>query len=548
MSIKSPEKKVPLELDVIGLAERSVDIYLSKEIEEREDFREHALRTARLVRSVAGGLMPKEVIAATLLHDIADRLHNKNSNKNNPKREAAAREALGEFFTDPQLDYGLGEYISCLLADMVKVESDSGEHRIEMATKAKTCNGDDILPEAVKMISEQYNGKVPKDVWRRVEPLLEFDPMRRFMKDVNLESLVVKACELVDNMKYPSSKRESAWLQDVLEAESYYAPMMEVLGLDGLASMLRGEAHILRLKGQQRHDSIDEARRMNADIEAAGIRNIVASVIGGKALVHSAVYGLTQGQDDYPVHVGEFAVEHSSGRLIAGNYRLKTDGSLANKHSHKYEGEMPMDVLGLTVISGDIKSSAYDFADFVAERLPHFEARPARNKEKAVYVQGDREYIEQVKYALRLVGVDHDICEFKEDRSELIEIRGYKEYQVSKVTMIAEKDGVGVPTEVQFVTKEERARARLREVSHLIYKYLGSLEKFEEEKSGGELSCDQRLQLERKKAKRNRPIIASAMETLEDCHERKANMRSDNLMVNRRSVPRGEALVMDILS
>lgn len=544
------ERERSPEFNVVDLAGRSLDIYLSHDVGEREGFGAHAARTAMLVRSVAGDLVPQEVVAATLLHDVADRLHNKESSKNNPRREAAAREALEEFFTNPGLSNESGEYITCLLADMIKVEKDSGEHRIKMASKSKNCNGDDILPEAVKMISEHYDGKIPSEVWRRVEPLLEFDPMRRFMKGVNLESLIIKSCELVDNMKYPSSKRESAWLQDVLEAESYYAPMMEVLGLDGLASMLRGEAHILRLEGQGRQDLIDRARKINSDIMRVGIQNIATEILGGKSAILQSAVGGMGGGSDRPVQLGEFAVETGDGRLMSGNYRLKTDGSLANKMNGKYDGKVPMDLLGLTVISKDLETSADDFASFIAERLPEFEAKPARGKEKAIYVRGGAKYIEQIKFALTDRGVDHSICQFKEDEAELIDIRGYEDYRVSKVTFIANKDGVEVPTEVQFVTKQERKRARLGEVSHLIYKYLKSLEEFPEEKlmRERELAPDELIALEIKRAERNGPIVDAAMETLEHCYGRKGNMRPYNLAVNHRSVARGDKLLRDVVA
>lgn len=547
MPVKTIEQESSTEFDVVAAAERILDIYNTQETGERADFRDHATRTMALTRAFAGNLMPKEGTAISVLHDIADRLHNKDSSKNTPEREEAARKALLDLFTDPELSEEEGEYMLCLLADMIVVEKNSGEHRIDMAKSAKNSegNGNGPSPEVIEMISEQYQGPIPAEVWGRIEPLLDFDSMRRFMKEVNLESLIIKACELVDNMQHPSSARESAWLQDVLEAESYYAPIMEVLGLDGLASMLRGEAHILRLNGQGEHGSISAAKEMHDAIECVGIRNVVANILSGEAAIESAVGELTTGQGDYPVHVGVFVVKTGSG-LIDGNYRLKTVGSLASKMSNKYNGEAPMDVLGLTVISDNVESSARDFANFIADRLPHFEAKKARGKESPIFISGTTEYINTIKRVMQENGLDQSMCQFREDEADFVEARGYKNYEVSKVTFIAIQDGVEIPTEVQFVTDAERKRARRGEVSHLIYKYLDQLTKLPGEERWSELSREEKLELEREKAKRNSSIIESGKEIQSDCYDRKKNMSPGNFQVNPRSLPRGEVLAWDL--
>ena len=547
MSVSTTERESSVEFDIVAAAEQALDLYCSQETGERSDFPEHAMRSRDLATAFAGGLMPKECIAVSTLHDIADRLHNKESSKNTPERERASREALLKFFTDPRLGSTEGEYMLCLLADMVVVEKHSGVHRIEMAKQARNSdnNGNGPPSEVVEMISEQYQGSVPAEVWGRIEPLLDFDSMRRFMKEVNLESLIIKACELVDNMQNPSSVRESAWLQDVLEAESYYAPTMEVLGLDGLASMLRGEAHILRLMGQGEQAVIDSAREMYTAIEKVGIRNVVANILSGEAAIDPAVGELAVGQGDHPVHVGEFVVE-TGGDTMSGNYRLKTVGSLANKMSGKYNGEAPMDVLGLTVISDDEKSSANDFVHFIMNRLPDFKDQKAKGKQSSMFISGTAEYICTIKQVMREKGFDESRCQFREDEADFIEVRGYKNYEVSKVTFIVEQDGVKIPTEVQFVTKAERKRARQGEVSHLIYKYLNQLPKLPGEEGLSELSREEKLDLERRRALRNRPIIEAGKETQSDCYDRKENMSPDDLQVNRRSLPRGEALAWDM--
>lgn len=540
------ERESSPEYDIMAAAERALDIYCSFDTGERADFREHAVRTMKLVRAFAGNLIPREAMAATLLHDIADRLHNKTSSKNNPQREEAARAALGEFFTDPKLGEEQGEYILCLLADMIKIEGNSGEHRIKMA--AESTNGGGVSAEVVKMISESYEDEIPPDVWQRVEPLLDFNPMRRHLKGVNLEAQIIKSCELIDNMIHPSSSRESAKLQDVLEAESFYAPTVEVLGIDGLASTSRGDAHILRMVGRGEHDLINQVREKYEAIERVGIDRLVAEILGGESTVAPAVGELNPGQGDFPVHIGEFVVDVGEDQpAAAGNYRLKTVGSWADKMAGKYDGEIPPDILGLTVISNDSESLANDFVNFIANRLPNFYSQTAKNKKAAIYVQGTTEYINEIKRAMGARGIDESTCQFEEDKDIFVKARGYKDYEVAKVTFITSLDGEDVPTEVQFVTKEGRKRARLGEISHIIYKYLEQLPKIDGQDRYREMTDEQKVEFLGRRAERDRPIIEAAVETLSDCYDRKENMSPCNLQVNRRSIEGGVALGRDIM-
>ena len=60
-----------------------------------------------------------------------------------------------------------------------------------------------------------------------------------------------------------------------MEAESFYAPLCEVMGFDGLAASLRSQAHIIRLKGQGEHDLIEEIREQYETIRHIGVRNFL---------------------------------------------------------------------------------------------------------------------------------------------------------------------------------------------------------------------------------------------------------------------------------
>lgn len=502
--------------------------YASHETGERSDLVDHADRVASLVNSFAGKLIPEEAIATVYLHDVVDRFANVNSGKYNPEREAVAREVLTDVFSDPMMSLEQGNYCSAILADMVTIETASGKHRRDMAPSAKNGNNNGITSEVQGMITDKYNGQIPPDVWKKTEPLIDFDHMRRHIKDVNLESLIIKACELVDNMRHPSSSRESALFQDVLEAESYYAPIIEALGLEGLAGLLRSEAHKRRLVGQGKSDCVEAARSVHDGIVDAGIISIVGQLFDDD----SRSYILPAVKEDSatgepPVYIGEFVTQTTSDTMISGNYRLKAIGSLANK-INRYGGEkLPMDTVGLMVISSDSKQSAIDFANFIEKRVDMFDLYPAESKTHPIFIQGSEEYVANVESELGSRGVDPSSYQTKAETRQEAERDGFRQYEVSKVTFMVKNDGEDIPVEVQFITRDERRRSRLGEVAHIIYKYLSQFE---------DISNQDR-----------KAVIASAVETLQDVYDRKKHLNPNSLDVNERSIARSDALLAKIV-
>lgn len=525
-----PSSSIDVSMPIERLFERGAMEALERYAEyapdsERADIIEHAIRTQELVKSFAGNDISDEAVSLALLHDVVDRALMDNSHsKYSPKKTESANLALLEFFSNPMLSQEQCEYAACILTDLVKTEEESGRHRKTMARKALE-EENSGYEEVCEMISERYEDDIPEEVWKTAQPLLDFTHMRRFMKEINIESFIIKACELVDNIEKPTSKRESAWLQDVLEAESFYAPIAEVLGYEGLAARLRSSSNIRRLKGQGECICVDKAQQDYEKITKIGEENLIAAVFGGgkeNSLIHPAVDNLDSA-DEKPVVMGEFVGILSDGKYISGNYRIKTEGSIANKLCNN-KGEM-MDKFGVMVISENVDTAARDFAYFVAERLSVFTPKPAASKKSPIYIQGGLDYVQKVEDHLHALGIDSGQYETKIDTEEMAEERGYGKYEVSKVTFILEYEGVEIPTEIQFLTKAERHRSRLGEVAHIIYKYLEQYSSARNQ-SVDELPGDVR-----------KDIVEDAKEVLKDMYERRAEMKESRgrLGINKRS-------------
>ena len=487
-----------------------LDGYISCTEGEREDFKDHAYRVYKIVKAYTSDDLPPEAASLSLIHDVADRMFNKKSTKYNDTWARNATDALYEFMDDENISHDQLKYSACLLADMVEIEQNAAHHRKLMAKIAEEESNDDYR-EAYSLIAERYMGKVSPDQWRVAQPLLDLDHMRMGMDKVNIEAFIIKGAEIMDNLQYPSSKRESAVLQDVLEAESFYAPILEAMGYEAFAAELRSVAKVRRLIGQGKEDLVKSAKETQDRVLQVGMDKIADKIFGVNDGTINYAIRKDEDSGEYSTHMGEFAADTKYGNMVAGNWRIKTVGSLADKLKG---GDGIMDIVGMMVISRDRETTACDFAHFIADRLKEFRPVCARSKNRPVYIQGTKEYVDAVEQNLRELGVGSDEYLVKIDTDEKREQRGYSIYEISKVTFAVDVDDVEVPVEIQFITKDERRRARTGEVSHIAYKYLQS-QGFGKDNLEKETT---RQRVERMK------IVSLAKEVLGDLHKRRYDM------------------------
>ena len=487
-----------------------LDGYISCTEGEREDFKDHAYRVYKIVKAYTSDDLPPEAASLSLIHDVADRMFNKKSTKYNDTWARNATDALYEFMDDENISHDQLKYSACLLADMVEIEQNAAHHRKLMAKIAEEESNDDYR-ETYSLVAERYVGKVSPDQWRVAQPLLDLDHMRMGMDKVNIEAFIIKGAEIMDNLQYPSSKRESAVLQDVLEAESFYAPILEAMGYEAFAAELRSVAKVRRLIGQGKEDLIKSAKETQDRILQVGMDKIADKIFGVNDGTINYAIRKDEDSGEYSTHMGEFAADTKYGNMVAGNWRIKTVGSLADKLKG---GDGIMDIVGMMVISRDRETTACDFAHFIADRLKEFRPVCARSKNRPVYIQGTKEYVDVVEQNLRELGVGPDEYLVKIDTDEKREQRGYSIYEISKVTFAVDVDDVEVPVEIQFITKDERRRARTGEVSHIAYKYLQS-QGFGKDSLEKETT---RQRVERMK------IVSLAKEVLGDLHKRRYDM------------------------
>ena len=515
-----------------------LDGYISCTEGEREDFKDHAYRVHKIVKAYTGDDLPPEAASLSLIHDVADRMFNKKSTKYNDVWARNAADALYEFMDDEKISHDQLEYSASLLADMAKIEQSAAHHRRQMARIAKEESNEDYQ-EIYPLVAERSMDEVSPEQWVIAQPLLDFNHMGMEMDKVNIESFIIKGAEIMDNLQHPSSKRESAVLQDVLEAESFYAPILEAMGYEAFAAELRSVAKVRRLIGQGKEDLVKSAKETQDRVLQVGMDEIADKIFGVNDGTINYAIRKDEDSGEYSTHMGEFAADTEYGNMVAGNWRIKTVGSLADKLKG---GDGIMDIVGMMVISRDRKTIARDFAHFIADRLKEFRPVCARSKNRPVYIQGTKEYVDIVERNLRELGVSSDEYLVKIDTDEKCEKRGYSIYEVSKVTFAVDIDGVETPVEIQFVTKDERRSSRVEEKSHLIYKYLQSLGFGKDylEKETARQRYDRMT------------IINLAKKVLGDLHKRRYDMidskNTGNLGLNPKSLPNEDEFIENLIA
>lgn len=535
--ISNEKEIIPAEEVFHESCRKVLDSYISCTEGEREDFKEHAYRVHKIVKAYTGDDLPPEAASLSLIHDVADRMFNKKSTKYNDVWARNAANALYEFMDDENISHDQLEYSASLLADMAKIEQSAAHHRRQMAEIAKEESNEDYR-KIYPLVAERHMDKVSPKQWAIAQPLLDLDHMRLEMDKVNIEAFIIKGAEIMDNLQHPSSERESAVLQDVLEAESFYAPILEAMGYEAFAAELRSVAKVRRLIGQGKEDLVKSAKETQDRVLQVGMDEIADKIFGVNDGTINYAIRKDEDSGEYSTHMGEFAADTEYGNMVAGNWRIKTVGSLADKLKG---GDGIMDIVGMMVISKDRETTACDFAYFIADRLKEFRPVCARSKNRPVYIQGTKEYVDIVERNLRELGVSSDEYLVKIDTDEKCEKRGYSIYEVSKVTFAVDIDGVETPVEIQFVTKGERRRARTEEVSHLVYKYLQSLG-FSEDNLEKETT--------RQHVKRMK-IVSLAKEVLGALHKRRYDMidskNTGNLGLNPKSLSNEDEFIESLI-
>lgn len=435
-------------------AMRSINYFMDEAYADDLEKHTEALNRISRVRDYidifAGDVMSPEAAHAGILYEI------KKEENSNIENAVASATALMEYYTYPNTHEDAASYTAALLNDM--------EYMDNYATYYRN-----------------------NDAWRKTSAPIDIKEMGRLSDEVNIESIIIKSCIVLDKLVEPVreveesgdlSRLDDKVLKNITEAEIFYGPLCEVFGFDGLAMDLRSQSHVLRLLKNGKLEDVAKVREYCNSMREIGPQAVLSNIVEGNFAVFNAVKDVDCIHDydsEIPyssIQLGEFVTDFGnfwSGKegdhmLTAGNWRLKSVGSLANKIQNSEKRGFPMDVMGFTFILKDEEELADVFACVIEKVIlsENLECVPAPSKENWVFVQGDDNFRRLIRKRFSYDFIQKNIQVMEKD----------VHYRVAKLTCILldEEKNRQMPVEMQFLTKEDRKNARTGTAAHIIYK------------------------------------------------------------------------------
>lgn len=460
----------------------------------------HPIRVCALLSDFSHARLNDETLEAVLLHDIAQTAvpeSNGNPHSTAHLYEKNAQRLLKQYANTsyaqqvlPGTNMTRWQYEAGILADLNLVESYAESNRAIPVGKSKELQG---------LLTSHSIGGVKQEFWLEPGALTMPANMAELLRDgkdgmnANLEAVLIKSAEKLDHLLFPGDN-DRTLLRNIHDAESFYAPLCEIIGADGLASALRSQAAVIRLQRSGHGAFVDKATDI---VTALGDRQEVLGTVEGllgklavgdvevdHAFRDTTGHGINLGTAELEAHDADAAIDYpKEARAI---WRIKSVGSLALKllsdHQHligKSEAEqrsalahiesVPADVLGITILAPNEDALATLYARSAAivhdDNDVHPTSSPSRHE--SYHVSGTMSFKRKILGALALEATNQlEDGTQKVDRGDIDIPQEERIYPVAKFTV----EYTGLRTEVQFQTEEARVEARVGLAAHILYK------------------------------------------------------------------------------
>jgi|GEM_PF-2908635 len=467
---------------------------------------EHPVRTCPLLSDFSNATLPREDFSAMLQHDIAQRAQPGQASHADTK--GAQKLLKGFSKTDYAQEiiieqggkrYSRWEYLTDIFADLSLVERSAESNRRLPAPGKSTellaiVSGHDIGPVKNKYLWLEPSAITPPAAIERL-----FDTENG--ESANPKAALIKAVEKLDSLMHPPENEQSI-LRNIHDAESFYAPLCEYFGWDGLATALRNWSNIIRLQKSGHGVFITKAEEiiqgLGSRAETLGsIEGLLGKLALGDVVVDQAFrdttgHGITLGTAE----IGVFSSISGSETYTAARaiWRIKSVGSLAIKllSDHKelmWKSDIeqragladtaliPADLLAMTIVAEDQSLVAKLFAE-ATMAIAHDDELSfigAPRRPEAIHIKGSEDFVQSMMGALSLHPENLD-----EDGNPIISRKDVdipkkpEDYHVGKQTCMYE----GRRYEIQFQTEAGRRDARIGISAHVLYKLLKQLEDY----------------------------------------------------------------------
>ena len=330
-------------------------------------------------------------------------------------------------------------------------------------------------PALQSLLQSSKPAEVSIQQWGTPSKSIEPRYINELASSVNLESLLIKAGELLAQLDPSTATNDSQTLDRAHQAEALLAPLCEIIGFDALAMALYSHVHVLRAMFtgnlaplQQAQNIINERgdkEQVDGDVqELFGV--VFGDNIHEQIIEHGAGHGIMMGEG------------YCTGECLRVNWRLKSVGSLAKKLDARSPENIPLDIIGATVTTKDVHQIASRLKRILerAKNNKHVILTPTSERDKAIHVKGPTEYIEAIREGLSYESVDA----MREDVDVVAVAEGA--HQVCKVTLVfkqPEKDEKperpDLRAEIQITTESDRVENRIGKAAHMLYKLVKHL-------------------------------------------------------------------------
>lgn len=365
------------------------------------------------------------------------------------------------------------DYVRAVSGDMLEINSFVDSYWAEKDTKKV---------EATQTTSLKRRYQNPWEVEHEQIPLSDVLRLISDEKDgvgVNIESLLISAASAYNTLRNSNDISEDHLLKTVYAVNSFYRPVLEIIGYDAFAMALEREAvlvHMSRNQGRYSEVVDGEVREVNYQrleaahdmIEAVGNPiDLLDKLMPQFLLGDSAFESVVHDSSDHSIQFGSGHIIGPDDNEVPLIWRLKSDTGIASKYDVENE-KHAADVLGVTVVVPSYEYLADMFAIGVTSLENSRELlkpEPSLHKEHYLVVKGD-DVTTEVADKLLEMGYDPD---------EVLHVQeSTNGHQVAKITMIYRpKDtDVEIPVEIQFQTKEDRVISRAGAAAHAL-KHLG---------------------------------------------------------------------------
>ncbi len=375
---------------------------------------------------------------------------------------------LMDYLTDPSLSNTAEDvdYMFWLWRDLPRIDAIASHYRSRLENHGT---------ERSREVLEKLDGmaELSEDDWRDIRIGVDVPTITDLSQHVNVESILIRSAPALDRVATATVYDRSV-LKDILEIETVYAPLLDLLGLHANEATLRHHAEKARLmasgseEARQKYDEISEYTESVRESEL--VNKVITDIVGVDLEEYDFGFIIDNKETAYGSKSYFSAIRYVSAAGTRARYisRIKSPGSSTEKALIKNGGQLPQDIYAGTVVVETIDEMVTEFKDVYAtiQSLAEngvCELVSAKSKESPVHVKGQNAYIEAVRSGLGdEFAADIDIAVVDEEVNE--------PFQVLKVTFnISDGDKI-LPVEIQFQTVEDRNRSRLGGASHLGHK------------------------------------------------------------------------------